>query len=121
MPPSLANRRTRTIAAIVMSLAIMSGSIAAAAYAQPTTPPAQPPPAPPDMLSYVTDILPQRERNLMVMRLDGSDQRQLTSGFNVWFASWSPDGKKLAVTTEGAEIYTLNADGSDLRRIVAGA
>ena len=121
MPPSLANRRTRTIAAIVMSLAIMSGSIAAAAYAQPTTPPAQPPPAPPDMLSYVTDILPQRERNLMVMRLDGSDQRQLTSGFNVWFASWSPDGKKLAVTTEGAEIYTLNADGTDLRKIAGGA
>jgi Tol biopolymer transport system component len=73
------------------------------------------------MLSYVTDILPQRERNLMVMRLDGSDKRQLTSGFNVWFASWAPDGKKLAVTTEGAEIYTVNPDGTDLHKIAGGA
>lgn len=118
MLPFLQKRRITRIAVIVMSLAIMSGSIAA--YAQPTTPPAQPAPLP-DMLSYVTDILPQRERNLMVMRLDGSEQRQLTSGFNVWFASWSPDGKKLAVTTEGAEIFTLNPDGSELRKIAVGA
>jgi hypothetical protein len=69
----------------------------------------------------VGDILPQRQRDLFVMRVDGTDQKQLTQGFNVWFASWAPDGKRLAVTTEGAQIYTLNADGSDLKLITGGA
>jgi Tol biopolymer transport system component len=73
------------------------------------------------MLSFVTDILPQRQRDLWVMRVDGSDKKQLTTGFNVWFASWSPDGKRLAVTTEQAQLYTLNADGSNLNLIAGGA
>jgi hypothetical protein len=73
------------------------------------------------VLSFVGDILPQRQRDLYVMRLDGTDKKQLTQGFNVWFASWSPDGKKLAVTTEGAQIYTLNADGSNLQLLTDGA
>ncbi|MEO8285754.1 MAG: hypothetical protein ABI670_04915 [Chloroflexota bacterium] len=93
--------------------------------AQPaTTPEATPPPAPAappaDVLSYVGDILPQRQRDLFVMRLDGTDKKQLTQGFNVWFASWSPDGTRLAVTTEGSQLYTLNADGSDLKLLTNG-
>lgn len=111
-------RPIKSISAFVMSLAMLAGTFAA--YGHVSAQPAQPP-APSPMISYVTDILPQRERNLMVMRLDGSDQRQLTSGFNVWFAAWAPDGKKIAVTTEGAEIYTLNPDGSDLRKVAVGA
>lgn len=55
------------------------------------------------------------------MRADGSDKKQLTQGFNVWFASWSPDGKRLAATTEQSQLYTVNADGSDLKVIAGGA
>src|SRR5205823_11596296 len=56
------------------------------------------------IFAFVGDILPQRQRDLYVMRVDGSDKKQLTRGSNVWFASWSPDGKRLAVTTERSEI-----------------
>ena len=83
------------------------------AQTPPTEPAPQPIVAPADVLSFVGDILPQRQRDLYTMRVDGTDKKQLTQGFNVWFASWSPDGKQLAVTTEGSDIYTLNADGSD--------
>ena len=79
----------------------------------------QTPPA--DMISFVTDILPQRQRDLWVMRVDGTDKKQLTSGFNVWFASWSPEGRRLAVTTEAGQLYTLNVDGSGLRLLANGA
>lgn len=122
----LPKRDFRTLAALLMAMVMLVSAlgISPGAGAQATTPQPSdpPPPAPPaDLLSYVTDIFPQRERNLMVMRLDGSDKKQLTSGFNVWFASWSPDGKRLAVSTEGAELYTLNVDGSNLKRIAVGS
>src|SRR5207249_12234584 len=85
------------------------------------TPTAAPAPKPPaDWLSYVGVILPQRQRALFVMRVDGTDKKQVTQGFNVWFASWSPDGKRLGVTTEQAQLYTLNADGSDLKPLAGG-
>jgi Tol biopolymer transport system component len=73
------------------------------------------------MLSFVTDILPQRQRDLWVMRVDGTDKRQLTSGFNVWFASWSPEGNRIAVTTEAGQLYTVNLDGSNLKLLAGGA
>lgn len=128
----LLKRHFQPLAALLTLVAMLAGTLGVSpgAGAQATTPqpvasPSQAPaaqPAPPaDLISYVTDIFPQRERNLMVMRLDGSDKKQLTSGFNVWFASWSPDGKRLAVSTEGAELYTLNVDGSNLKRIAVGS
>lgn len=117
-------RRTKGWAApLVALLALLA--LPSAVGISPTsaqTPPSQPPPPPQaDVLSFVTDILPQRQRDLWIMRADGSDKKQLTSGFNVWFASWSPDGKRLAVTTEQAQLYTLNADGSDLKLLAGGA
>jgi Tol biopolymer transport system component len=77
--------------------------------------------APADFISYVTDILPQRQRDLWVMRVDGTDNKQLTSGFNVWFASWSPEGERIAVTTEAGQLYTVKRDGSDLKLLANGA
>ncbi|HYO48569.1 MAG TPA: hypothetical protein VEW94_01860 [Chloroflexia bacterium] len=105
-------------AAILLAAVMLLSSIGAAprVYAQ-----APPQTIPTDYISFVTDILPQRQRDLWVMRVDGSERRQVTQGFNVWFASWSPDGKRLAVTTEGSQIYTVNFDGSDLRLIANGA
>jgi hypothetical protein len=81
---------------------------------------AQTPPPPADFLSYADDSLPSRPRDLYVMRVDGTDKRQITQGMRVWFASWSPDGKKLAVTTERTELYTLNPDGSGLKLLAVG-
>jgi Tol biopolymer transport system component len=102
------------------------GAFGSAPFASAQTPPAAPP-APAattpgsDVLSFVGDILPQRQRDLFTMHLDGTDKKQLTSGFNVWFASWSPDGKRIAITTEQGFLYTINADGSDLKMLTPGA
>src|SRR5438309_6376615 len=137
----LLSKSARTLAGVFLALAVIAGALGvsttgASAQAQPPpaplptvqpqgpapTPTAAPAPKPPaDWLSYVGDILPQRERDLFVMRVDGSDKKQITQGFNVWFASWSPDGKRLAVTTEQAALYTLNPDGSDLKLLADGA
>src|SRR5215210_8035814 len=97
------------------------GAAGVSAQTPPAPPAAQPAPPPADLLSFVTDILPQRQRDLWVMRVDGTDKRQLTRGFNVWFASWSPEGKRIAVTTEAGQIFTVNADGSNLKLIAGGA
>src|SRR5438552_2929626 len=93
---------------------------AATPQAQPQPSPSPQPKPPADLLSYAGDILPQRQRDLFVMRVDGTDKKQITHGFNVWFASWSPDGKRIAVTTEGSQLYTLKPDGSALNLIAAG-
>ena len=76
---------------------------------------------PTDWLSYVGDILPQRQRDLYVMRLDGTDKKQLTQGFNVWFASWSPDGKVIAVSTEAGELYIVNPETAERWQLAHGA
>ena len=76
---------------------------------------------PSDWLSYVGDVLPQRQRDLYIMRLDGSDKKQLTQGFNVWFASWSPDGKQIALSTEAGELYLVNPETADRKLLTQGA
>jgi TolB protein len=55
------------------------------------------------------------------MKADGSDVRRLTSGPGMDMRpAWSPDGKRLAFTSNrdgNYEIYLVNADGSGLRRL----
>src|SRR6185503_13148660 len=134
MARSVGSKRVRKPLAHLFVLILFLGTpgLAPEVRAQtPAPPPAQQPqpqPSPPqqakppaDWLSYAGDILPQRQRDLFVMRVDGTDKKQITHGFNVWFASWSPDGKRLAVTTEGSQLYTLKPDGSDLKLITNGA
>ena len=102
-----------------VAMLMLAATFVIPAPARAQTPPPAAPPA--DYISYVTDILPQRQRDLWVMRLDGTDKKQLTQGFNVWFASWSPDGTRLAASTEAGELYTVNMDGTNLKLITRGA
>src|SRR5690242_18304515 len=109
-------KRAKWFLSLFSVASVLCGVLALGGPASAQTPPAEPAPqptvtpapAPADVLSFVGDILPQRQRDLYTMRVDGSDKKQLTQGFNVWFASWSPDGRHLAVTTEGSDLYTLN-------------
>ena len=56
--------------------------------------------------------------NIDVMNADGSGRVSLTAGAG---PAWSPDGSKIAFSSNrGAsspDIYVMNADGSDLRRV----
>jgi Tol biopolymer transport system component len=61
-------------------------------------------------------------RELWIMNADGTDQRRLTDlGRNPGFPHWSPDGARIAfhaLRGDGdLDIYTINADGSYLRRL----
>ena len=61
---------------------------------------------------------------LMTMAADGSDQRVIVDRFNSLALRppvWSPDGTRLAFAGDdgesGMSIYTVRADGTDLRRL----
>jgi Tol biopolymer transport system component len=65
--------------------------------------------------------------DIFVMNADGSGQRRLThvAAFDDE-AAWSPDGKKIAFTSNrdgkyNSEIYVMNADGSGQRRLTHNA
>lgn len=69
------------------------------------------------------------EADLMVMSASGENPQQLTHGFSINTESsllqWSPDGRVIAFSVKGdfigadqiSEIYTINADGSELRQL----
>jgi TolB protein len=67
-----------------------------------------------------TDI----ESDIHVMRVDGSEERRLTDAPGLeGFPGWSPDGARIAFTSEdagGSAIYAMNSDGSGLTKLTGG-
>lgn len=76
------------------------------------------------------DLTPETEFQVEIytMRADGSRQTRLTfDDLSDFLPAWSPDGRKIAFTSfrdathevdeDNAEIYTMRADGSHLRRL----
>jgi Tol biopolymer transport system component len=75
----------------------------------------------PDGSSIAFDSTRAGGTDIYLMRIDGSDVRQLTfdHGFT-WGATWSPDGKRLAFNSwrgDNQDIYLIDADGTHETRL----
>jgi len=85
-------------------------------------------------ISYISgtgyeNIYSKAVREIWVMDSDGSNKKQITSGYSDSYPAWSPDGSKILFTrrtiensnsrelTEG--IYMVNVDGTGLRKILS--
>lgn len=60
-------------------------------------------------IAFVKDL-----RGICVINADGTNLIFIATSADTWIPSWSPDSKKLAFKTR-FNIYTVNADGTDLR------
>jgi TolB protein len=77
----------------------------------------------PDGRSVVFVSTRDGQRDLYRMKPDGTGVVRLSSGLDVWGATWSPDGRRLLVTgqvTGVMEVYAVEADGSGLTRLTRG-
>ena len=71
-------------------------------------------------IAFVSSLLGPGPAPLYVVNADGSGQGWLTLTAEGGFLAWSPDGRRIAVTSvrDGdAEVYVMNADGSGHRRL----
>jgi len=70
-------------------------------------------------------LSPGSDGELMTVRPNGTDLRQLTDDFEDDIQpAWSPDGRRIAFAREtrsGAEIYVMNAEGTARRRLTQNA
>ena len=54
-----------------------------------------------------------------VARVDGDQGRKIAERWQTFWSSWSPDGSRLAYAFE-RDIWTIDPDGSDERRVTSG-
>jgi Tol biopolymer transport system component len=66
---------------------------------------------------------PNEQLSLYVMRADGSNVRRITPGDReAQYATWSPDGSRIAFTyvvDGGFDLFTIRPDGTALRRLTS--
>ena len=112
-PPRQGRLRPLTGAALATATVIVSAFVAvlAAGSAGSTSPPE-------GLIAFA------REDGIYLMRADGSGARPIWRGgsaFPAFGLDWSPDGRRLVFTTLGESIWVLDADGTDLVRLVSAA
>jgi len=70
-----------------------------------------------DTIAYLyQDDVDSKEYHIYLMNTDGTNKRQISDLSAIGPISWSPDGRKLAVSVRNGddlEIYVMNADGSE--------
>jgi TolB protein len=121
-------RRALTAAAALLLLLACSGS-PPSDRAQQSSPASASPSIPIDTRSAVTSSLSGRivfdnHDDVWSINADGTDLTRLTrSPWPEFDATWSPDGTQIAFRSERAgdpEIWLMNADGSEPRRLAPG-
>ena len=74
----------------------------------------------PDGTQFVIRVQRRTQDDIVVVQRDGTNWRDITNDkFFDRYPSWSPDGKRIAFTSDRSgvyEIWTINADGTDLRQ-----
>jgi len=65
----------------------------------------------------------ENHEEIYVMNTDGTERTRLTDipGYDHWPPTWSPDGTRIAFTSDGTEdngeIYVMNSDGTGLTKL----
>ena len=79
----------------------------------------------PDGSQFVIRIERRTQDDIVLVKRDGTDWRDLTNDkFFDRYPRWSPDGKQITFTSDRSgryEIWIMNADGTNLRQVTAGA
>lgn len=109
-------RGSPTVLALMAAMAVLVGVVTPAQAAFPGSN---------GKIAFLSTQSPGESSRIHVINPDGSGEADISSSlpprFDDFYASWSPDGTKLAfVTTRdsvGYELYTMSADGSDVQRI----
>jgi Tol biopolymer transport system component len=80
-----------------------------------------------ELIAYVADVGPDKKtwdnEEIFVIDSDGLGRTRLTDipGNDHWPPTWSPDGTRIAFTSDGndgyGEIYLMNSDGSGLTQL----